>query len=308
MKINKIAIYNFKGLRTAEFLPTQFACLVGENNAGKSSVLQAIAFALNRPNQLGHEVFYDTTQPVEFHIELSDVTERHLMRLAEEHRGRISELVVDQCLRIIVRYREGQRVEVRVVRWVPTKAEYREEHISHILSGKKGSAVRQAIVANYPEFSADCPVDLNSTNAKKYIASQISKLPRDQLIPEEAPLPSGIGPSITALLPEPIYIPAVKNLADDLKTSQSTSFGRLLGLLLEDMSPDLAAIRQSLNELNNLFNRTERDGVIVDTRHSRVRALESDVEGLLKENFPDVKIELKIPPPELKTILNATQM
>jgi len=65
----------------------------------------------------------------------------------------------------------------------------------------------------------------------------LSSLGEEELEMVEGPLPSGMAPSITALMPEPIYIPAVKNLADDMKTTQSTSFGRLLGLLLEDMEP-----------------------------------------------------------------------
>ncbi|MBK9395333.1 MAG: AAA family ATPase [Uliginosibacterium sp.] len=110
------------------------------------------------------------------------------------------------------------------------------------------------------------------------------------------------------MLPEPIYIPAVKNLNDDLKTTQSTSFGRLLGLLLEDMTSDLEDINQSLRELNALFNRVKNPDGEVDLRHEKVKQLETEVEGLLGENFPNVKVQLHIPPPELKTILNTAQI
>jgi hypothetical protein len=42
-------------------------------------------------------------------------------------------------------------------------------------------------------------------------------------------LPTGIDKSIEPMLPDPIYIPAVKDLADDIKTSESTPFGKILG-------------------------------------------------------------------------------
>jgi len=58
-----------------------------------------------------------------------------------------------------------------------------------------------------------------------------------------------------------VIIPAVKDVGDDLKTTQSTSFGRLLGLLLDDMTPDLAAVKDALDSLDRLFNRTEIEGV-----------------------------------------------
>ena len=45
-------------------------------------------------------------------------------------------------------------------------------------------------------------------------------------------LPTGIDKSIEPMLPDPIYIPAVKDLADDIKTTESTPFGKILAILL----------------------------------------------------------------------------
>ena len=246
MKIKKITVSNFKGLLHAEFTPTQFACLVGENNAGKSTVLQSIVYALNRPTQLPPDLFYRADTAIEFRLEFTEVTEPHLARLAEEHKAKITDLIVDQGLTLIVRYHPGQKADIRVEKLIPNEPRYRNDHVTQTFSGKRGAAVRQALVETYPEFADDVPTDLNVTSAKQLVSQRIRQLPNDQFSFEEAPLPSGMSSSITALLPEPIYIPAVKNLTDDLKTSQSTSFGRLLGLLLEDMSPDLTAINQSL--------------------------------------------------------------
>ncbi|MBZ2210031.1 AAA family ATPase [Massilia soli] len=72
MHLQTISVQNFKGLREASFTPTQFGCLVGENNAGKSSVMQAIVTALNRPSQLSLNLFYDHTLPVRFTLNYSD--------------------------------------------------------------------------------------------------------------------------------------------------------------------------------------------------------------------------------------------
>lgn len=46
MWLAAMSITNFEGLKGAHFEPTKFSRLVEENNAGKSSVLQAIVFAL----------------------------------------------------------------------------------------------------------------------------------------------------------------------------------------------------------------------------------------------------------------------
>ena len=34
MRLERVSIANFKGLREVQFEPTRFSCLVGENNAG----------------------------------------------------------------------------------------------------------------------------------------------------------------------------------------------------------------------------------------------------------------------------------
>ncbi|WP_296200968.1 ATP-dependent endonuclease [uncultured Hyphomicrobium sp.] len=308
MKISKITIKNFKGLKEAEFSPSSFTCLVGENNAGKSTVLQAIDLALDRPTQLDPDRYYDPDLPIEFKLELGEVGEPDLARLAAEHREKITSLVLNGGLALITRYRRGEKAELLIERTVPIDDRYREEHIKEVFKGKQGNAVRQALIENYPEFAEDAPAALNIGGAKQYLAEKLAQLPADQFQLAEGPLPTGASASISALLPEPIYIPAVKNLSDDLKTTQSTSFGRLLGLLLEDMAPELAQIKASLQELNKFFNRSEADGQPVDTRHQSVRTLETSVEDYLKENFPSARVELTVPPPELKAILNSAQI
>lgn len=309
MKIEKIAISNFKGLRSAAFSPNTFSCLVGENNAGKSSVLQALVYALSRPTKLPVELYYDPNVPVEFRLEFEEVSERDLERLAEEHRSKIAPLIENERLVLLVRYRVDRRLDIRVQRRVPIEDRYKEEGIAGAFSSKRGAAIREALTTAYPEFLDGAPDALNVGDAKKYVSSKVRELGTENFTNEEGPLPSGMSSSIEALLPEPIYIPAVRNLADELKTGQSTSFGRLLGLLLADMTPDLETITASLERLNQLFNRVEEaDGSIRDQRHAKVIELESAVERFLRGNFPTAKVELEVPPPELKAILSSAQV
>lgn len=309
MQLSRISISNLKGLRKAEFNPTSFGCLVGENNAGKSTVLQAVVYALNRPTQLPIELFYDSNIAVELGLEFTAITGADLARLAEEHRSKIEAVVVDGSLLLKVRYQLGQKVEITTSKLIPIEAKYQPDTISGVFAGKKGGAIRLALIEGYPEFADDVPdAVMTQAQAKEFLAAKVAEFPAEAFALSDAPLPSGISASITALLPEPIYIPAVKNLTDDLKTTQSTSFGRLLGLLLEDMTADLAEINQSLQQLDGMLNRVMVEGALVDQRHAKVKALENTVEGFLSENFPQVKVELNIPRPELKTILNTAQI
>jgi hypothetical protein len=246
--------------------------------------------------------------PVEFRLAFTGVTQNHLLRLAEEHRTRIAELLVEGKFELIVRYPPEQKCETTAVRRTPREQRYRDDSIAAVLQGKRGAAVAEAVQENYPEFADGLPARANITVAKRHLIDRIATLPQEAFEMIEGPLPTGISSSIATLLPEPIYIPAVKNLGDDLKTSQSTTFGRLLGLLLDDLGSDLAQIQQSLATLNSLLNRVDVGGELVDQRHAHVRGLETRIEGFLKDNFPAVKLELNVPPPELRTILNSAQI
>lgn len=310
MKLERISISNFKGIRSQRFEPSKFSCLVGENNAGKSTVMQAIVYALNKPAQLPPSLFYDQAEPVTFELRFSGVGDGHIARLAEEAQQKIAALLIDGTFCLRVQYAPGEKVAVAVLRRCPVEARYLSDAVDEAFAGKKGQAAIEQVIADmFPEFRAAQAEPLKTIgSAKTFINAQIDALPDDQFTMAYAPLPTGIASSITPLLPEPIYIPAVKNLNDDLKTTQTTSFGRLLGLLLEDMTSDLDNISQSLRELNALFNRVKEAGDDVDNRHEKVKQLEGEVEGLLGENFPNVKVQLHIPPPELKTILNTAQI
>ncbi len=311
MKLEYIEIRNFKGIREATLSPDTFTCLVGENNAGKSSVMQALVIALTRPRNIPPTHFYDTAKPISFELRFSGVDHRHLARLSSDAKEKISELAVDGVLTLRVQYAPGESVAVSTKRRLPKDERFRLSTVDAALAGKKGQAAIEDVVWGlFPEFKEACSAPLKTqAKAREFVSEQVAKLSKDAFSLVDDVLPSGFSPSISPLMPEPIYIPAVKNLNDDLKTTQSTSFGRLLGLLLSDMTEDLEQVNTSLKELNRLFNRVSADsGGVVDERHVKVRELEAEVEGLLGENFPNVKVQLEIPPPELKTILNTAQI
>jgi Predicted ATP-dependent endonuclease of the OLD family len=47
MKVNEISIENFKGIDSLKFQPRLLNVIVGRNNTGKTSILEAMALVLN---------------------------------------------------------------------------------------------------------------------------------------------------------------------------------------------------------------------------------------------------------------------
>jgi putative ATP-dependent endonuclease of the OLD family len=179
--------------------------------------------------------------------------------------------------------------------------------IDSALKGLKGKEIGDTLMRLYPEVAdADSAAALTTQkDAKVLISEYIGQLPKDAFKEDDIPLPTGIDNSIRALLPEPVYIPAVKDLSDDLKTKESTSFGKLLKILLNVIESDLTEAADTFDSLRRKLTRIRGDdGSVVDERMTKVRDIEQAIQSNLEETFRDVSIELEIPPPEIRSVLS----
>ncbi len=309
MKLTHISVKNYKGLRDTECTISDFVCAVGENNSGKSSLLQTLLLFVNG-TKLGKAEYYDPNTDILITVTLTGVTADVLSRLTEEHRTRLEPYVENETLVLTRRYATDGSSKLRVITSVPRDAKYRDEQIDEIFKAKKGKDVANALLAFYPETTTPDDAAGVSTQkaAKEIIQRYVAALPKDQLRPDDVPLPTGIDNSIRSILPEPVYIPAVKDLGDDLKTKESASFGKLLNVLLNVIEDDLTEAAETFENLRKKLNRVvAEDGTIVDDRMDRVKQIETTIQTNLQETFRNVTIELEIPPPEIKTVLsNAT--
>jgi len=306
MRLIHVAVNNYKGLNNTECPLSDFVCVIGENNAGKSSLLQALLLFINGPKLMKTE-FYDPEQDIFIAVTLAGVTDEVLSKLTEENRVKLIPYVKDGSIVIARRYAPDGSSKLRVVANVPQNAKYGDDQIDDVFKGKKGREVGEALRASYPE-TADANTAATITTqkaAKEVIQAFIAGLPAEQLVKKDIPLPTGIDNSIRSILPEPVYIPAVKDLSDELKTKESASFGKLLNILLDVIESDLTEAVETFENLRKKLNRiTDRDGLVIDERMDRVRAIETTIQQNLQETFKNVSIELQIPPPEIKTVLS----
>jgi len=309
MKLAHISVENYKGLREIESNLSDFVCAVGENNAGKSSLLQALLLFVNG-TKLSKTEFYDPDKDILIKVRLTGVTDEILSTLTDEHRTKIEPYVDAENLVLARRYATDGSSKLRVVTMVPRDPKYHADQIDALFKGKTGKENGEALLTFYPETTTPQEADNVSTQkaAKEIIERYMNALTVDQLTPDDIPLPTGIDNSIRSLLPEPVYIPAVKDLTDDLKTKESASFGKLLNILLDVIEDDLTETAETFENLRKKLNRVvNEDGSIADDRMDRVKEIENTIQTNLQETFRNVTIELEIPPPEIKTVLsNAT--
>ena len=313
MKISNIHIENFRGLKIIDLTPAQMNCVIGENNAGKSSVLLALKLFLNA-SKVNINDYYDQTKPIIIKVSFNSITDNDLLKIAdEEHRSRISKLIQNNEIKFQRRYDSTLSSELLCYKKVPINEIYTENWYSENLKGKTGSTLKDFMKQTYSLNDEQVSDIRTQAIAKEQIEQIASILGEEDLHYIWGSLPTGIN-VVSPIFPEPIYIPAVKDFTDETKTKETTSFGKLVKILFSQIeaSEEFNEIQTAFEKLNKMLNRQlvtiEENKTIIDERLESVKKLELDIERVLQESFSNIKLELQIPNPELKQIFNSTQI
>lgn len=309
MQLTQLSITNYKALRDVTIPLSRFGCLIGENNSGKSSFLQALSLFFSG-SKLATSHFFDESQPIRIAVTFEDINEADLARLIEEHRTRVAGIIRDGCLVLVRVYTTDGKSTLLYNTLTPTDDRFSAERISELVARQRaGQTFVDRVTATFPELLGIVDTTMNQDAVKQKVQELADSLPDAQKIATDHPLPTGIDRSIIPMLPDPIYIPAVKDLADDIKTTESTPFGKILAILLQAVEPKLPNAQELFDELNSKLNRVYRpDGTVVDERLDEVKLIESTVEKYVRESFSDVALRIMIPPPELKTVFSSARI
>ena len=308
MKISHLQVLNYRGLKDVSIPLSRFVCITGENNSGKSSVLQSLSLFLSG-STLKATDYFDPSSEVKIVVTLSEITPDDLQLLAEEHRERIAGLVSNQSLTLVRQYGKDLKSQLGFFRLVPTDSRFSADHISDLMAGKKGNQLKETVVEAFPELESQITVSITQAAAKELIQKVGDSLPPEDKEIQFIPLPTGLDKSIIPMLPERIYIPAVRDLADDTKTAETSSFGKILAIVMKTIEPLLAEEKDLFEKLSKRLTRTVGpEGEVEDNRLEQIKNIEQTIECYVRESFARVKLELEIPPPDLKSILSTARI
>ena len=309
MKLTQLSITNYRALRDVTIPLSRFGCLIGENNSGKSSFLQTLSLFFSG-TKLGASHYFDESKPIRIAVTFEDIGDADLARLADEHRTRVVGIVKNGRLVLVRVYDTTGKSSLLYNTLTPNDARFSAENIAALVKGgRPGQAFVNKVVQAFPELNGAVDTTMNQDAVKQKIQELADALPDDQKTTADQPLPTGIDKSIEPMLPDPIYIPAVKDLADDIKTTESTPFGKILAILLQAVEPKLPDAQRLFEELNAKLNRVQQpDGTVVDRRLDEVKLIESTVEKYVRESFAEVALRITIPPPELKTVFSSARI
>lgn len=309
MRMTKLTISNYRALRDVSIPLSHFGCLIGENNSGKSSILQALSLFFSG-SKLSSTNYFDESQPIRIEVVFEDIGDADLARLVDEHRARLSDIINDGRLVVVRSYDTDGKSALLYNTLMPTEKRFARGNIAALLKGgRAGQAFINKVIETFPELEGVVDTSTNQDAMRQKIQELADSLPDDQKEPVDLPLPTGIDKSIIPMLPDPIYIPAVKDLADDIKTTESTPFGKILAILLRAVETKLPDAQKLFEELNSKLNRVvQEDGTLIDDRLDEVKLIESTVEKYVRESFADVALRITIPPPELKTVFSSARI
>lgn len=97
--LSSITIKNFKSIKNFTFLLTSYTPLVGYNNAGKSNILEAIKWLLNK-SSLDESFFNNANEAIEISGRIEGINEEILNQLPQAQRNSIAPYIVDEKLDI----------------------------------------------------------------------------------------------------------------------------------------------------------------------------------------------------------------
>ena len=275
MKLASLNIKNYRALRDVEIPFSRFVCLTGENNAGKSSFLQALSLFL-RGTTLAETNFFDPNEDIVIAIGFSELGENDLARLADEHRTKIEPLVTDGKLMLVRRWSPDGKSQIGYYGMVPKAERFQSGFIDAIVAKQKpGAAFRAKALAQYAELEDKITTTSTQTALKDAIKALGESLPEAEKERRFIPLPTGGGFSVSPMLPEPIYIPAVKDLRDETKTAETSPFGRILSIVMDWIEPQLGDAKKLFHDLTKQLTRIRNDqGLIEDKRLPDIQKIE----------------------------------
>ena len=306
MVVSSLRIQNFRGLKELTIHPSSSTCIIGKNNAGKSSVLMAMDTAMGMQRPMPTDFYHDSDQMV-VEMQIDGILETDLNRLVKEHKDKVRSYVFDNgvSLRYIANLHDKPKIEV--LQKFPANEILRKAE--EAVKGMRVPALKEFIAENLPDY-ADKFEDLKGiTDFKERLLQIKDALPDEELTSEFAPLGTGIPTSITQLLPEVIYVPAVKDLGAETRTKESAAFGKLIKLILRQIeeSEVFKKFQNSFAELNKLLNKSTSDEE-EDKRISDLAWIESTLQKYLGEHFAETSVSIKIGSPELKHVLGNAEI
>jgi len=258
MKIETITIQNFKtfGLKRIVFSFNDLTSLIGENSVGKSNVLEALDLFFNfTKTKISIKTFHhnDYKHPIIITIKFKDLNADELktfqIHLDSEQNLTIAqyieaiskdeEISIEEALEEDIDFTESKHgtklTPSEEYLWtiadkIPTKANLKKWWKTDLII--EDFDFKTLFESEEEPSQEEFLEKLNILNEEHY-----EKIPKEQITGDEKVL--GWKSKLKANLPKFFYIPAIKNLSEDLKVTKTSALGELINWLSSSVSKEI---------------------------------------------------------------------
>jgi putative ATP-dependent endonuclease of OLD family len=260
MRLAKFEIRNFKGIRFASFDWEDIVVLIGENNAGKSSVLQALEFYLSGSQLKDQAYFCNSLVDADNAMEL--IGHFRDLSVAEQHSQAVRGRMVSDTWTLKKKF-WCEIAEDRTKTW-------KEQYFSFSAADDfAGWPAPDGAWANFPAEYQDLITQIPARPARpnNQTREQLRELVRrlrPDLVrtgsPDWVANPGGGGnwkSNANSIVPRCIYVKAVHDVNDESTSKEASSYGRIISLIIEKRlmrRPEVVELKRSIEAVLRLFN------------------------------------------------------
>ncbi|MCW8331750.1 AAA family ATPase [Photobacterium sp. SDRW27] len=285
MKISTIEIQSWRSIKSLKVSFQELMILIGQNNHGKSNVLNAILFFFGeiKPQALDFNEDQD-----ELFVEIT------FDELGEHEKLTFSKYVtVDNQIR---------------VRKTATKSGsmvyqgYTQTPIEDCLKESNASSYTNRSIAEATPFSYLLPESGRITQAiikqaqSKYIEQNLGII--DFSYELESTNFLGAKNVAKGIFGDVFHIPAIKVASDDYSNKETSLFGKLYGRIISELSESNVEWEEAKNRMSALFkllNKEDDDGNLNPSRPEQLNNFENSLNGHLSDWGADIELEVIAP-------------
>lgn len=310
MKLSQIQIRNYRSCKDVRLDLDSMHALVGANNAGKSTILRALDLLFNpSATKIDQESFWNCDETLEISIEglFTDLSEKELQDFRAYLRPDNTLIIARRVKR---KEQEGGDEATRVdivpfcCKRVPIYPWLRDVDIktdsidtwwaANDTFTVNGVSFRDRLGKSKPKVG-DWKV-----KAHEFAVQHLKSEDYEDIWVEN---PQGYAGVLKASLPQFIFVPAVRDLADEAKATKTNPFGRLLSEVVKTTTGgQQAQIGSHLDEIRKMLNRTGGT-----TRIDSVVRIEKRLNDILNEQMA-CELEIEFQPPTLDVLLTTPKV
>lgn len=291
MKLRRFEAERYKSLKSFSLDVDDFQVLVGENNHGKSNFFYALRLFLSgSAREVSREVFFnrESNEPIRLTATFKD--------LSSAESEKLKPWMVEGSLTVRKEYSIDNEGKVTMDYYALMKVPEDAWLDSDFEDYNDRAVISQLPISEYLPKSGRITREIYADAVSRYIEADRSRV---RFRTELRKNPAGFRGVLDGYLPELHLVPAVKDIADETRTTtESTLLGGLVALFVERIAQNNPSFQQMKTSLENM--KVMIEGVTPENKMPEIRELEVSIERELPAW--DVNVKIGIEPPDPKNV------